>query len=71
MSDSIIEVLTSNSEVVEVSTAQPGPRGPEGPQGPKGDVDTALWESHVDSSTPHPAYDDMPELTLIFENGIV
>jgi hypothetical protein len=28
-------------------------------------------EAHVDSETPHPAYDDMPSLTLIFENGLV
>lgn len=28
-------------------------------------------ESHTNSSTPHPAYDDMQSLTLLFENGLV
>jgi hypothetical protein len=28
-------------------------------------------QQHIDSPTPHPAYDDMPLLTIIFENGIV
>lgn len=27
--------------------------------------------SHVYAESPHPAYDDMPSLRLIFENGIV
>ena len=28
-------------------------------------------EVHVQAPEPHPAYDDMLDLTLIFENGIV
>jgi len=28
-------------------------------------------ETHVNSSTPHPAYDDIQSLTLLFENGLV
>lgn len=27
--------------------------------------------AHVNDATPHPAYDDLPSLTLIFENGLV
>ena len=27
--------------------------------------------AHVESATPHPAYDDMPDLTLIYENGLI
>ena len=27
--------------------------------------------NHVNSSTPHPAYDDMQDLTLLFENGLI
>jgi hypothetical protein len=27
--------------------------------------------AHINSSTPHPAYDDQPDLSLIFENGLV
>lgn len=26
---------------------------------------------HVNDTTPHPAYDDMPSLVLLFENGLV
>ena len=28
-------------------------------------------DTHVNSSTPHPAYDDIQSLTLLFENGLV
>jgi hypothetical protein len=28
-------------------------------------------EAHVASATPHPAYDDLPSLNLLFENGLV
>lgn len=27
--------------------------------------------SHINSETPHPAYDDLPSMTLLFENGIL
>jgi len=27
--------------------------------------------NHVESNAPHPAYDDLPSLTLLFENGLV
>jgi len=27
--------------------------------------------SHINNETPHPAYDDMQSLTLLFENGLV
>lgn len=30
-----------------------------------------ILDAHVHSSTPHPAYDDIPSLTLLFENGLV
>lgn len=33
-------------------------------------VDAALTE-HVQSETPHPAYDDMPDPVLIFENNLI
>ena len=33
-------------------------------------VDNAITE-HVDADLPHPAYDDMPDLTLIFNNGLI
>lgn len=28
-------------------------------------------QTHVNSSTPHPAYDDIQSLSLLFENGLV
>mgnify|MGYP001074090410 CR=1 FL=1 len=30
-----------------------------------------LIDVHVNDATPHPAYDDLPSFTLIFENGLV
>lgn len=32
---------------------------------------TVLLDQHVTDPTPHPAYDDMQSLRLIFENGLV
>jgi hypothetical protein len=31
----------------------------------------ASLQNHVNAETPHPAYDDIPSMRLIFENGIV
>ena len=51
--------------------------GPQGPPGPAGDVEsvTDLIEDavtvHVEASEPHPAYDDLPSLSLLFDNGLV
>lgn len=33
-------------------------------------VDTSL-AVHVADETPHPAYDDLPSLRLLFENGLI
>lgn len=56
------------------------PAGPQGPPGVKGDqgepgldsgvVVEAMMIAHVESPTPHPAYDEMPDLTIHFENGL-
>lgn len=32
---------------------------------------TALLAEHVNSPTPHPAYDDAPSFVLLFQNGLV
>jgi hypothetical protein len=41
-----------------------------GPQGPPG-AGTAELEAHINSPTPHPAYDtDMQSLSVVFENGL-
>lgn len=47
-----------------------GPKGDPGPKGESADA-TALVQAHVDSLLPHPAYDDMVDLALIFENGLI
>lgn len=47
-----------------------GAQGVQGIQGPKGDTDLAAINAHIDDSTPHPTYDDIPSLTLLFENRI-
>lgn len=30
-----------------------------------------IVQNHVNNSEPHPAYDDLPSLTLLFENGLM
>lgn len=32
---------------------------------------SAGLQNHIDSPAPHPVYDDLPSLKLIFENGII
>ncbi|MER7433121.1 hypothetical protein ABT341_00175 [Pseudonocardia alni] len=34
------------------------------------EVASAIGE-HVSADTPHPVYDDLPSLTLLFENGLI
>jgi len=57
----------------DTAVAVPGPPGPPGTP-----VDTVTpieladaIEDHRAEPTPHYAYDDMPSLTLIYENGLV
>lgn len=42
-------------------------------RGAKGDPGdgTVELQAHIDDTTPHPAYDDQPDLVLIFNNGLV
>ena len=54
-----------------------GPRGPKGDPGSNQDmeaiqdlIDTTVT-GHVQAPEPHPAYDDLPSLTLLFENGLI
>ena len=30
-----------------------------------------IMTAHINAPEPHPAYDDMPSLTLLFENGLI
>jgi hypothetical protein len=69
--DSAIIVVTDtlSPTVVEVNTAIPGPPGPRGPAGDANDG--GALADHIIDDTPHPKYDDLPSLTLLFENGLV
>ena len=53
-----------------------GPAGDKGDPGPPGTAaDVSVIDDHIavhaQSATPHPAYDDLPDLVLIFENGLI
>lgn len=55
----------------------PGPKGEKGDPGSvddltaiQGMIDTTVGV-HVAAPLPHPAYDDIADLTLIFENGLI
>jgi len=64
---------SSNTVVVPVS----GPKGEKGDPGSVDDLE-AIQEMiddtvtvHVNAPLPHPAYDDIIDLTLVFENGLI
>lgn len=66
--------VTVNQSAVDVAVTETSTSislGTSGPQGPKGDLDTSAINNHIDDTTPHPAYDDTPSLTLLFENGLI
>lgn len=80
MASSVLEVTETKTTVsiletvVQVSVEETNSSillGSSGPQGPKGDLDTAAINAHIANATPHPAYDDTPSLSLVFENGLV
>jgi len=61
-------------DILPVSASGPLSQVVIGPPGPPGPVDTTTLDAlhtHEADSTPHPAYDDSPDLTLLFENGLV
>lgn len=62
----------SSSSVVVPVQGPPGPTGPTGgdPAVVQGMIDTAV-QTHVVAPEPHPAYDDIPSLVLLFENRLV
>lgn len=68
-----IDLTLEPGQVVEleVRVGLPGPEGPVGPAGPPGSINTEVLVQHVSSDNPHPAYDDLPSLSLLFENGLV
>lgn len=62
-SPAIIEVTSSPKATVEVS-------GLPFYSGSSDSANIAL-QNHINSPTPHPVYDDMPSLTLIYQNGLI
>ena len=61
-----LNVTNTKTEVIVREAAAQGPQGPPGPAGNGEDL-----EEHILSVEPHPAYDDMPDMKLIFENGLL
>lgn len=63
--------------VVRVRRPDTGPRRVlvvRGPRGAAGDGDAVTHEeltAHVTAAEPHPQYDDLPDLSLTFENGLI
>jgi hypothetical protein len=57
-----------------VSVIDAGPIGPPGSEGPPGadadEVVVMMLGAHENSPAPHPAYDDIPDFTILFENGL-
>jgi hypothetical protein len=70
----VVDVISGRQGISITNAGPPGPRGITGPPGPPGQdaqpsVDTVM-AAHVNSPTPHPVYDDMPDLVILFENGL-
>lgn len=60
-----VVVTDTATAMITVEGGVPGPQG-----NPGVDADD-LMVLHLIDPTPHPVYDDMPSLVIIFENGIV
>lgn len=64
----VVEVLVYPAQVVEVLMGAPGLPG-------TGGVSTQYVDDHIEAHRldpePHPAYDDMADLVLVFENGLI
>lgn len=74
----VIEVHPSKQSISVINAGPQGPRGEDAFIG--GDISEVVSDLealadqlalHIVDSTPHPAYDDIPSLTLLFENGLV
>jgi hypothetical protein len=72
-----IQVIAETPEVVVVGAAEPGEvvilaaSTVAGPQGPPGEDTADILLEHVNADEPHPAYDNGPDLSLIYENAKV
>lgn len=73
--DVIIQPQQQNV-ILLTQTPGVGPPGPAGPPGESG-VGAVDFEArdmislHLIDVTPHPVYDDIPDLVLLFENGLI
>lgn len=65
MSGVIVRVAQTSFGQIRVMGGVPGPAGQDG------ESDSGLVTVHIADTTPHPAYDDLPSLTLLFENGLI
>lgn len=77
-SASVVALDTASSTVVIMKDGEPdqlvitsGVLGPAGPAGPAGADTVEVVDLHIHSLLPHPVYDDMIDLRLIYENGLI
>jgi hypothetical protein len=59
-----LQVATPLISTTQLTIAR-GERGPAGIDGNQAVLD------HIADPEPHPSYDDLPSLTLLFENGLI
>lgn len=71
MSDDV-QVVVIEAEPTVTPVYVPGSGGSTGmdPGAVQGLIDDSI-AAHVQADLPHPAYDDLPSLTILFENGLV
>lgn len=68
----VLEPPLPETRVEVAAVGLVGPPGPQGLPGLSGDGEgAALLQAHINDPAPHPAYDTIPNLTLIFENGLI
>ena len=72
-----IDLTVGSGQIVDLGVSivsPPGPQGPPGPPGPPGPDSQGTSEAvitHINSTSPHPVYDDGPSLFLLYENAKV
>lgn len=65
-SDDVYRIIYTDGSFEDITIHQGADGDGQGSPG-----DWLALQAHIDSSTPHPAYDDMVDLTLIFQNGLI
>ncbi len=68
MGEVVVPSLQVTPAIFGTIQVQGGVPGMPGADGASGDSAVAV---HIADTTPHPAYDDLPSMVLIFENGLV